>query len=256
MRERWVGAVRSDRFVVLVSLAAVAALAWIYLAWLAADMAGGSSPMDMVRIRSWPPSEFVFVFLMWTVMMVGMMIPSALPMVLVYAGIVRKAKRQGSAVAPTFVFVGGYLFAWTLFSAVATIAQWSLDQAALLSPMMVASSPAIGAALLVVAGVYQLTPFKDACLAHCRSPAHFLAEKWRKGLGGAFRLGIQHGFYCLGCCWALMLLLFVGGVMNLLWIAAIAFFVLLEKTMPGGRRASILSGGALIAAGLLLLWRI
>jgi predicted metal-binding membrane protein len=139
---------------------------------------------------------------------------------------------------------------------VATLAQWSLDQAALLSPMLVASSPGLAAALLVVAGVYQLTPFKNACLAHCRSPAHFLADNWRKGLAGAFRMGIQHGLYCLGCCWALMLLLFVGGVMNLVWVAVIAFFVLLEKTMPGGRVASILSGGALIGAGVLLWLRI
>jgi len=148
--------------------------------------------------------------------------------------------------------VTGYLAIWTLFSLAATGAQWALDRAALLSPMMVASSPWLGALLLAAAGAYQLTPAKEACLRHCRAPAHFIAAHWRPGVAGAFRMGAIHGVFCLGCCWALMGLLFFGGVMNLLWIAAITLFVLGEKLLPAGRRTARWSGAAMIlAAGLL-----
>src|SRR5206468_8876581 len=139
---------------------------------------------------------------MWAVMMVGMMVPSAAPATLLYAAVARKAARQGTPLAPTALFVAGYAAAWSLFSAVATLAQWGLDRATLLSPMWVTTSPAVGAALLVVAGVHQLTPWKDACLRHCRAPAHFFAAQFRPGRG-AFRLGLVHGLWCLGCCAAL-----------------------------------------------------
>ena len=190
-------------------------------------------------------------FLMWAVMMVGMMLPTAAPATLVYAAVARKAARQGTPVAPTACFVAGYLVMWTLFSIGATAAQWALDQAALLSPMLVASSPWLGALLLLAAGVYQLTPAKEACLRHCRAPAHFIAEQWRPGAAGALRMGAVHGAFCLGCCWALMGLLFFGGVMNLLWIAAITLFVLVEKLFSRGPGAARLTGAAMIlAAGL------
>lgn len=149
---------------------------------------------------------------------------------------------QGTPVAPTFLFVAGYVAMWCLFSVGATAAQWALERAALLSPNMVATSPGLGAVLLGAAGIYQLTPAKDACLRHCRSPAYFLSEHWRPGMAGAFRMGIVHGAWCLGCCWILMALLFVGGVMNLLWVAAIALFVLLEKALPLGDRGGRLAG--------------
>ncbi len=142
-----------------------------------------------------------------------------------------------------------YVAMWTLFSVGATLAQWALDRAALLSPMTMTTSPKLGAAFLVAAGVYQLTPYKDVCLKHCRAPAHFIAEHWRPGALGAFRMGLAHGAYCLGCCWLLMGLLFFGGVMNLLWIAAITLFVLLEKVLPLGRAGGRLAGGAMILAG-------
>jgi predicted metal-binding membrane protein len=182
-------------------------------------------------------------------MMVGMMVPTAAPMTLVYAAVARKAARQGTPVAPTAAFVAGYVAAWTLYSVAATAAQWGLDRAALLSPMMVTTRPAVGALLLVAAGVYQLTPAKEACLRRCREPARFISEHWRAGAAGAFRMGAIHGAYCLGCCWVLMGLLFVGGVMNLLWVAAIALFVLAEKILPVRGGAARITGFAMIAAG-------
>ena len=244
---------RRDRLAVLGSLGAITALAWAYLVWSATKMTGMATPMDMMELRPWEFADFVLVFLMWTIMMVGMMVPTATPMALIYAAVARKAKGQGTVVAPTSTFVSGYVAVWTLFSLVATIAQWGLDRAALLSPMMVATSPALGAALLITAGAYQLTPAKTACLRHCRSPIHFIAQHWRPGVWGAFRMGLEHGAFCLGCCWLLMGLLFVGRVMNLLWVAAIALFVLLEKVVPDTPLAGRLAGGAMMVTGLAFL---
>jgi predicted metal-binding membrane protein len=227
-------------------------------------MAGGDMDMamamdgmpDMLGVRAWSPADAGLMFLMWAVMMVGMMVPSAAPMTLLYAGVARTAAAQGSPLAPTAVFVSGYLLMWTLFSVAATAAQWGLERAALLSPAMVGTSPVLGAAILIVAGAYQLTPLKASCLRHCRSPAHLLAHGWRDGLGGALRMGFEHGAYCLGCCWALMALLFVGGVMNLLWVAAIAVFVLVEKLVPHGAGGGRLAGVGLLATGVAMLVRL
>ena len=161
----------------------------------------------------------------------------------------RRGRERGQHFAPGGIFVAGYIIVWTGFSVVATMLQWALDAAALLSPMMVSSSPALGGALLIAAGLYQWTPIKDVCLRHCRSPLAFVTTAWRPGAWGALRMGLEHGAFCVGCCWVLMGLLFVGGVMNLLWIAAIAAFVFIEKITPvsfgGGRIAGIL----MIAAG-------
>jgi predicted metal-binding membrane protein len=151
--------------------------------------------------------------------------------------------------------MAGYIAIWTAFSLAATLAQWGLERAALLSPMMVSTSPVLGAALLIGAGVYQMTPYKDSCLKHCREPARFISEHWRPGASGAFVMGAEHGLYCLGCCWILMGLLFFGGVMNLLWIAAITLFVLLEKVLPFGAQGGRIAGAALIALGCLVLLR-
>jgi predicted metal-binding membrane protein len=192
----------------------VTGLSWLYLIAMAREMA--SMPMAMMGLHAWTPAHFGMMFAMWAIMMVGMMLPSATPTTLVYTAVARKASREGTPVAPVAAFVAGYLFMWTLFSLGATLAQWGLESAALLSPMMVSASPALGGVLLIGAGVYQLTPFKDACLEHCRSPAHFISERWRSGTLGAFRMGVEHGTFCLGCCWVLMGLLFFGGVMNLL----------------------------------------
>jgi predicted metal-binding membrane protein len=246
---------------VLVGIGGTTALCWLYLFAMARDMGdmgdmGGMGAMDgmaAMGLQPWTPGTFAAMLAMWVIMMVGMMLPSATPTTLVYAAVARKAAREGTPVAPVAAFVAGYLAVWALFSLAATLAQWGLERAALLSPMLVSNSPALGGALLLGAGVYQLTPFKNACLEHCRSPAHFLAERWRPGTAGALRLGIDHGAYCLGCCWLLMGLLFFGGVMNLVWIAAITLFVLLEKVVPYGAGGGRVAGFAMIAAGALVL---
>jgi len=239
-----------DRLVILTSLAGVALLAWWYVIGMAADMAmpmGGGMPM--VELRPWTAGYFIMMLTMWAVMMVGMMVPSVAPTVLIYAGVARKAAREGAAVASAYGFVAGYLVIWIGVSLLATLAQWQLDQWALLSPMLVSKSPAFGAAVLVGAGVYQQLPIKQQCLKHCRGPIQFIAEHWKSGAAGAFRMGLEHGIFCVGCCWMLMLLLFVGGVMNLLWIAAITIFILLEKVMPLGEAGGRCVGLLMVAAG-------
>lgn len=217
------------------------------------DGMNGQSTDLMTSVKPWTATDFGLTFSMWALMMVAMMVPTAVPMTLMYASVARKAAVQGSPLAPTFVFVAGYIAVWTTFSLVATIAQHALDQAALLSPMMVASSSRFGAALVIAAGVYQLTPLKNACLKNCRTPARFMSHYWRSGTLGALRMGLRLGAYCVGCCWILMALLFVGGVMNLLWIAAIAIFVLLEKTTPVGNMSGRIAGLAMILVGALSL---
>ena len=250
----WKTLPRLDRLGVLATLVGGTTLAWIYLFRLADEMTGSSVPMAAIQIRPWGSADFVLIFLMWAIMMVGMMVPSAAPTVMIYAAVAGKAARDQTVVPPTFAFMSGYVVLWTLFCVAATAAQWGLDQAALLSPMMVTTSPAIGSGLLVAAGLYQLTPIKRACLNHCRSPVHFISEHWRTGIIGAFRMGVEHGAFCVGCCWVLMALLFVGGVMNLLWIAAIATFVFAEKVipLPDSAMPARLTGGAMILVGLVL----
>jgi predicted metal-binding membrane protein len=207
----------------------------------------------MTKVQPWTATEFGLRLAMCAVMMVAMMVPTAAPMTLLYAAVARKAAAQYNPLALTFVFATGYIAMWTIFSLVATIAQHALDQAALLSPMMVSNNAVFGAALLIAAGVYQLTPLKNACLRNCRAPAHFLSRYWRTGNLGAFRMGLRLGAYCVGCCWILMGLLFVGGVMNLLWIAAIAIFVLLEKTVQFGGVSGRYAGAVMILVGALSL---
>jgi predicted metal-binding membrane protein len=251
---------RRDRWAILAGLGGITAAAWIYLVIearrMSAGMAGGSMAhgmQSMVQVQARTAAEFGLRLVMWAVMMVAMMVPTAAPMTLVFAAVARKAAREDRPVAPAFVFVAGYLAVWGLFSVAATAAQWRLDQVALLSPAMVSASPVPGGALLIGAGVYELTPYKHACLSHCRAPAHFISRHWRAGPAGAFRMGLGLGAYCLGCCWILMGVLFVGGVMNLLWIAAIALFVLLEKAAPFGEVGGRVVGAAMILVGLLSL---
>lgn len=208
--------------------------------------------MAMLQVKPWAAADWAMMLAMWIIMMVGMMLPSATPMILIYAAIARKAARDGSPLAPTVVFATGYIVMWGLFSVFATISQWALDQAALLSPMMVSTSPLLGAGLVIAAGIYQLTPLKDACLDHCRAPARFISEHWRPGFRGAFRMGAEHGLYCLGCCWLLMGLLFFGGVMSLAWIAGLTVFVLVEKLLPFPSGVARVGGLTLIAVGAAL----
>jgi predicted metal-binding membrane protein len=247
----------------LAGLGGITVAAWVYVVVTARRMASGCAGLTgqsmapmmdaMTGMQPWTATEFGPRLAMWAVMMVAMMVPTAAPMTLMHAAVARKAAAQHNPLAPTFVFVAGYIAMWTVFSVVATIAQYALDRAALLSPMVVSTSHLFGAALLIAAGIYQFTPLKNACLRSCRAPAHFLSRYWRTGNLGAFRMGLTLGAYCVGCCWVLMGLLFVGGVMNLLWIAAIAIFVLLEKTVPFGDVSGRLAGAAMILVGALSL---
>jgi predicted metal-binding membrane protein len=258
---------RSDRAVVFAALALITTFAWAYIIWLADDMA--MDGMDMTGFRMipagqglmmpvsapWQLLEFVYVFAMWAVMMIGMMTPSVAPMILIYAHAGRHAILNGRPFAAGGWFASGYLIAWLGFSLVATSAQWALERAALLTPMMESASVVTGGIVLIVAGVYQWTPAKEACLSYCQAPLTFIMRHggFRSDASGAFALGLRHGLYCIGCCWALMLLLFVGGVMNVLWIAALAGLVLLEKALPLGKFVSRIAGCLFIAAGAWML---
>ena len=246
---------RRDRMVVLAGLIGVAALAWAYTVYLAYDMEHMDMGMSMAMpmMQSWSLMDFASMFIMWTVMMVAMMVPTAAPMILVFANINRKQRELDKPYVSSAIFLSGYLLVWTGFSALATLAQWGLHEAALLSPMMVSTSPILGGVLLLAAGLFQWTPLKYACLNHCRSPLGFLMTDWRDGRRGALLMGLKHGSYCTGCCWFLMALLFVAGVMNLLWVAAITAFVLIEKVAPRGDLIGRAAGVVLCAAGLIML---
>jgi predicted metal-binding membrane protein len=198
---------------------------------------------------SWTAADVFFVFAMWAVMMAGMMSASAVPVLLLFVE-ARKARLQRQPYLETLLFGSGYLAVWTAFSVAAALCQWVLHQLTLLSPEMAAASPVLGGAILVAAGVYQLTPMKGACLSHCRSPLGFLMTNWRDGAAGAFRMGSRHGIYCLGCCWALMAILFAVGVMNLVWVGVLTVFVLIEKIGPAGRAVSRVAGVVTIVAGI------
>ena len=245
---------RRDRAVIASCLVLITVLAWSYLVYLDRQMSAAMAhdrmmaEMGMTMDMPWHAADVVFTFAMWAVMMVGMMTASAAPVLLLFAAIHRGRGGQ----RPTRVvlaFGAGYLLVWTAFSAGAALAQWGLHQAAMLSSAMTTSSARLSGAILVAAGLYQLTPFKGACLTHCRSPLGFLMSHWRDGPAGALRMGIDHGTYCLGCCWALMCVLFVVGVMNLVWVAAIAIFVLVEKTGPAGTVVARAAGVAMVVAG-------
>ena len=245
---------RRDFLAITSSLSGITVLSWVYLLIMARDMAKPESLcMTAMRLHHWDAGYFWMMFTMWAIMMVGMMVPSAVPMILIYAAVARKAQSQGTPIASAGAFTAGYIFMWTVFSLCATVAQSQLDKAALLSPMMVANSPRLGAGLLMAAGIYQWLPLKDNCLTHCRSPFHFISSHWRPGNTGAFRMGIAHGAFCIGCCWVLMLLLFVGGVMNVLWIAAITIFALLEKVLPLGNQGGKVSGILMFIMGAMMM---
>ncbi len=244
-----------DRALVNVALLALCGLAWayvLYLAWGMEHMEVGAGMVTMPRMTSWQAVDLALVFAMWAIMMIAMMLPSAAPMLLAFAALSRKL-HEPSPSTELFAFVGGYVVVWCGFSLLATLLQWGSLEARLVSPMMQVSSRWLGGVLLIAAGVYQLTPLKQTCLARCRSPLVFLTAEWRKGLRGALVMGVRHGFFCLGCCWLVMLLLFVLGIMNVVWIAVLAAFVLAEKTLPASRWPSIAGGLAFLGWGVALL---
>ena len=273
-----------DRVVVATALTVLTLLAWAYVLWLSIYMpgmgVGASSDADMAQMdmsassdgmadmdmdgaarvlapgfRIWGPADFVFMFAMWSVMMVGMMTPSVAPMVLLYAASGRKAAEVGAPFASTCWFFAGYLAVWIGFSGLATCFQWALTSLALLTPMMATASGVFGGILLVAVGLYQWTPLKNTCLRACQSPIGFLMDHggFRGDTRGAIRLGIAHGTYCLGCCFALMALLFVGGIMNLLWVAGLMILILLEKLIPAGNLIPRTAGALMVATGVWLL---
>jgi predicted metal-binding membrane protein len=239
-----------DQVVAKTALGCVTLVAWAYLllgAGMDMDHAGMSltEPMAM----AWSPGFATAVVAMWAVMMVAMMLPSAAPMILLFDTISRRRYEQGERAVATQVFAGGYLIVWISFGLIATLLQYGLEQALVMSMAMRTTNSLLAGGILVGAGIYQLTPLKQACLRHCRSPLDFVVTRWRKGTRGAFAMGCEHGTYCLGCCWVLMALLFVGGVMNLLWVAALSLYVLAEKVLPATHWLSRLAGMILIVWG-------
>lgn len=252
---------RRDRHAVLIALLLLTALTWIYVLWLATHMAMPASAMpgmdrDIMapQARPWAAPDLLFGFCMWAVMMAGMMLPSAAPVILLYARVGRQAETQARPFAATGWFAGGYLLAWTGFSLLAALLQALLTRATLLTPAMASANDVMGGLILIAAGLYQTTPLKDRCLANCRAPLSFIQRHggFQRRALPSLGLGLRHGLYCIGCCWVLMLLLFVGGVMNLVWIASLAALVLLEKVMSDGRALSRAVGIGLFIGGLTL----
>ena len=269
---------KRDRVITLTGLAVLCALAWLYIvtgaglgmsAWdmttlalfphqqahdVMPDMPGMDMGSTTQEWMAWGFATWALIVAMWWVMMIAMMTPSATPTILLYARVHRHALAQGQVqdkLAPTGAFVAGYLLVWLGFAAAATTLHWTLERAGFVSAMMMGSqSRFLSGAVLITAGLYQLSPLKNTCLAHCRTPTSFLSRHWRPHALGALRLGAMHGAYCVGCCWMLMALLFVGGVMNLTWIAALAILVLIEKVLPPGQWIGRGVGIALIGWGI------
>jgi predicted metal-binding membrane protein len=217
----------------------------------------GEAMSAMATPARWDLEYAGIVVSMWWVMMIAMMLPSAAPVILLYAAVARQQREKSSDVLlPTGAFAWGYVAVWGFFGAIAAALQWGFEAAGILSPMMMNSTSLLfAAAILLAAGLYQLTPAKQACLRHCRGPISFLIGRWRSSRCGAFWMGAEHGAYCLGCCWALMAILFFGGVMNLYWIAGLALMVLLEKTIPAGVALGKVTGGLLVLWGVTFLYQ-
>jgi predicted metal-binding membrane protein len=247
---------RRDRFLIGSCILLMTALAWAYLIHLDRQMSSAMAydrmmaAMGMTSGVAWTPADVFFTFAMWAVMMVAMMSGAASPVIFLFAAVHRRRDPRSVPLA-VLLFGSAYLVIWAGFSACAALAQWALHEATMLSPAMRTSSPYLGGAILLGAGIYQLTPFKGACLTHCRSPLGFMMTNWREGPLGAFQMGLRHGAYCVGCCWALMCVLFVVGVMNLAWVAALTVFVLLEKAGPAGGMLARIAGAGMVIAGIL-----
>jgi predicted metal-binding membrane protein len=260
---------KRDRAIVAACLIALLIFTWAYMLWLADDMQMGGMDMSGFRMipagasvmmpatEPWQPIEFAFVFVMWAVMMIGMMTPSVAPLIMIYAHVGRQAVAQQQPFAASAWLAMGYLLAWIVFSAVATIAQWAVERRGWLTPTMAGASDTLGGLTLIAAGLYQWTPLKDACLRQCQAPLQFIQRHggFHGDAIGSLVVGARHGLYCVGCCWVLMALLFVGGVMNVLWIAGLMIFVLVEKVVPVGRLISRISGLGFLAAGIWLIAR-
>ncbi len=246
---------KRDQLFVFLGLILLVVIAWAYILHLNSVMS--SESMDsmvrdvaMPRMNQWDIKDAAAVAIMWSVMMVAMMLPSAAPMILIFSTVNRRRQLSGNPFVPTWIFLSGYLLVWIGFSLIAAGGQWSLHNLSLISPGMKIINPLVSGIILIAAGIYQFTPIKDVCLKNCHSPLDFIMGNWRDGKRGALFMGLQHGKYCVGCCWAFMILLFVGGVMNLLWVAMIAIFVFIEKVAPVHHWLSKVAGFLLAAWGL------
>ena len=249
---------KRDRLIIISGLFFIALLSWLYIIYLYKQMV--YMDMDalffaMPMTPEWTYIDFVLLFLMWLVMMIAMMIPSVSPLILIFATINRQRKHQDHPFINAAFLMAGYFLVWAAFSLVATVLQWLLQQMSLLSPEMKTTNKIFGSIILIVAGIFQFTPLKQSCLAHCRTPLGFVLQHWKEGKQGALRMGIENGFYCLGCCWMLMVLLFVTGIMNLLWVSTIAIFVLVEKLLAQIRWIPYFAGAFLILYGVFILIR-
>ena len=250
---------RRDRLLLMAGLLAVLGMAW---GWLLAGAGMDMTAFEMTAMAGmdgwlmqpavWTPAYAALIFAMWWVMMIAMMLPSAAPVLLLFTRVNRTHRSARAPLAASAWFAAGYLLAWGGFGVVATALQWGLESVRLLSPMLETTPRWLGAGILLAAGLWQLSPIKAACLRHCRTPLGFLTARWRAGSLGALRMGLEHGAFCLGCCWFLMLLLFFGGVMNLYWIVGLAAFVLLEKSVPHAQRFGRWAGLALVVWGVAL----
>ena len=252
---------RTERWLLGAAVCALAIFAWVYLGYETQRM-NVSGVSECMRMKmsgpenwSWPLGALLSLFLMWAIMMVAMMLPSALPMILTFGAVARDRERKGRPYVPLAIFVLGYVLIWLGFSVIAAIAQWVLHRQAMLSASMVITSAWLGGGLLLGGGIFQFTPLKNRCLSRCRGPLEFILTRWREGWGGALRMGLEHGIFCAGCCWALMALLFVSGVMNILWVAALTIFVCLEKALPARIQVSRLVGLILVGWGMFVLLR-
>ena len=248
-------AARKQRFILILAVLVLAGAAWVYTAHLAWEMKHMDAAPDMLMPHAgpWSVTEFLMLFIMWAVMMIAMMLPSAIPMLLMVAATGQRHRTERRSVSTTALFLSGYLLVWFVFSALATVAQWELHQAALLTPMMTPRTGFLSGTLLIMAGVFQWTSLKKSCLMHCSNPISFVLTHWRSGPIGGIRMGLEHGAYCTGCCWALMAMLFAVGVMNVLWVAGIAAFVLLEKVAPHAEIISKTAGATIATSGLYVL---
>lgn len=244
-------AYRRDRWLVLLGMAVLSLLSWVYLVNAARPV---DHMMAMPASPPWDAGLLVLSLVMWSVMMIAMMLPTATPMVLSFTRVQHGREPAARAARLTWLFVAGYLLAWIGFAILAAMAQWTFYSLGVMSSSMGSATPLMAGVLLMGAGLYQWSGLKDACLTQCQSPLNFLLNQWRPGLRGALIMGLRHGLFCIGCCWLLMLLMFAGGVMNLVWMAAITVYVLAEKILPWMRRYGRAVGVLLVASGMLLLF--
>ena len=248
---------RRDRAIIITGLLVLCAISWYYIIYLYNQMYPVMN-MDaflfaMPMSPEWTLIDFLLLFLMWFVMMIAMMIPSVAPLVLIYAMVNRQKKTNQSPYVPAGYFLSGYLVVWAVFSIAATALQWFFQNLDWLNPDMIVTNKILGGSILIVAGLFQFTSLKEKCLTHCQTPVSFIHSHWQNGRSGALKMGIVNGWYCLGCCWILMVILFVSGIMNLLWIALISLFVLVEKLLPGVKWVSYVAGMVLVIYGVLMI---